>query len=137
MSSCQYRRGACILATRHSSHMLQGERGPRGGDNLQPACSNCVRTRTRTHAHTRRSGLLHVRKEISYTFVHADVENYLQAHGCFSEQGSGHASTQRHMPRIMHAYMLYILLYITLTRCIDRCVPLLSTMTTSTGSFPQ
>lgn len=57
MSSCQYRRGACILATRHGSHMLQGERGPQGGDNLQPACSNRTRSQINkyTHAHTRQS----------------------------------------------------------------------------------
>lgn len=46
MSSCQYRRRACILATRHGSHMLQGERSPQEGDNLQPACSS------NTSAHT-------------------------------------------------------------------------------------
>lgn len=33
MSTCQYRLGACILATRHGFHMLQGERGPQGGAN--------------------------------------------------------------------------------------------------------
>lgn len=49
MSSCQYRQGACILATRHGSHMLQGHGGPQGGDSFQPASSN--------HAHNR--DLLH------------------------------------------------------------------------------
>lgn len=59
MSSCQYRRGACILATRHGSHMLQGERGPQGGDNLQPACSSSssnTHMQINTHMH---SSLLH------------------------------------------------------------------------------
>lgn len=39
MSACQYRLGACILATRHGFHMLQGARGPQGGANPFPAWS--------------------------------------------------------------------------------------------------
>ncbi|KAL1259125.1 hypothetical protein QQF64_009702 [Cirrhinus molitorella] len=33
------RLGACILATRHGFHMLQGERGPQGGANHLSASS--------------------------------------------------------------------------------------------------
>lgn len=61
MSSCQYRRGACILATRHGSHMLQGESGPQGGDNLQPACSNCRRAQINKYTH---GNLLHRGKRV-------------------------------------------------------------------------
>lgn len=58
MSSCQYRRGACILATRHGSHMLQGEGGPQGGDNLQPACNS------HTHNHPTICYLQHASLEL-------------------------------------------------------------------------
>lgn len=52
MSSCQYRQGACILATRHGSHMLQGRRGPRGGDSFQPASSSHAHNRSLLHRST-------------------------------------------------------------------------------------